>query len=512
MLRMTGISKSFGSIRANRDIELVVPARRIVGLLGENGSGKTTLMNVLFGMVRPDAGRIEFDGLRLEGHTPREALAVGIGMIHQHFMLVPAMTVTENVMLGWAETDRWLHPAAVTARIHEASLAYGLGLDPESVVASLPLGVQQRVEIIKAILRGARLLVLDEPTSSLSPPEVSGLLDVLRRLRAEGRSVIFISHKLGEILDVCDEVVVLRDGEVTGRTEVVGISRQDLAGMMVGRDVTAPLERVTRRPGHERLVVNELTVRDAGGIMRLRGMSFSVRAGEVLALAGVDGNGQAELADAIAGLARPEGGHVFVDGADVTRGGVAARLAAGLAHVPADRGTAGLVSEMTVAENLALRDFDRPPLRWGPWLDGPAIRARAMERMAEYDIRAPNAESVVATLSGGNQQKIVLARELGRRPKVLLAVQPTRGLDPGATRFVIERVLALREAGAAVLYISTELEEALGVGDRIGVLHGGRLVGMMPRADADVSRIGLMMAGALDEAPGAAALYGVSST
>src|SRR6266436_2371111 len=441
MLRMTGISKSFGSVRANRDIELVVPAQRIVGLLGENGSGKTTLMNILFGMVRPDAGRIEFDGHRLEGHTPREALAAGIGMIHQHFMLVPAMTVTENVMLGWDETGRWLHPAAVTARIHEASLAYGLSLDPESVVASLPLGVQQRVEIIKAILRGARLLVLDEPTSSLSPPEVSGLLDVLRRLRAEGRSVIFISHKLGEILDVCDEVVVLRDGLVTGRAEVAGVSRQDLARMMVGRDVTA-------------------------------------------------------------GLARPDSGHVFVDGADVTRGGVAARLASGLGHVPADRGTEGLVREMTVAENLALRDFDTPPLRRGPWLDGPAIRARAVERMAEYDIRAGDAEALVATLSGGNQQKIVLARELGRHPTVLLAVQPTRGLDPRATQFVIERVLALREAGAAVLYISTELEEALAVGDRIGVLHAGRLVGLMPRADADVTRIGLMMAGALDEAPG----------
>jgi ABC-type uncharacterized transport system ATPase subunit len=510
MLRMTGISKSFGSVRANRDIELVVPPQRIVGLLGENGSGKTTLMNVLFGMVRPDAGRIEFDGRRLEGHTPREALAAGIGMIHQHFMLVPAMTVTENVMLGWAETGRWLHPAAVAARIREASMAYGLDLDPGSVVASLPLGAQQRVEIIKAILRGARLLVLDEPTSSLSPPEVSGLLDVLRRLRAEGRSVIFISHKLGEILDVCDEVVVLRDGEVTGRAEVAGVSRGDLARMMVGRDVTAPLERVIRQPGHERLVVNELTVRDAGGVMRLRGLSFSVRAGEVLALAGVDGNGQAELADVIAGLARPESGHVFVDGADVTRGGVAARLAAGLAHVPADRATEGLVREMTVAENIALRDFDRPPLRRGLWLDRSAIRARAVERMAEYDIRAGDDESLVATLSGGNQQKIVLARELGRHPKVLLAVQPTRGLDPGATRFVIERVMALREAGAAVLYISTELEEALGVGDRIGVLHAGRLVGLMPRADADVTRIGLMMAGALDEAPGAAALYGTS--
>jgi simple sugar transport system ATP-binding protein len=237
-------------------------------------------------------------------------------------------------------------------------------------------------------------------------------------------------------------------------------------------------------------------------------MSFSVRAGEVLALAGVDGNGQAELADVIAGLARPDSGHVFVDGADVTRGGVAARLASGLGHVPADRGTEGLVREMTVAENLALRDFDTPPLRRGPWLDGPAIRARAVERMAEYDIRAGDAEALVATLSGGNQQKIVLARELGRHPTVLLAVQPTRGLDPRATQFVIERVLALREAGAAVLYISTELEEALAVGDRIGVLHAGRLVGLMPRADADVTRIGLMMAGALDEAPGPAALYG----
>jgi simple sugar transport system ATP-binding protein len=413
-------------------------------------------------------------------------------------------------MLGWDETGRWLHPAAVAARIREASAAYGLDLDPESVVATLPLGAQQRVEIVKAILRGARLLVLDEPTSSLSPPEVSGLLGVLRRLRAEGRSVIFISHKLGEILDVCDEVVVLRDGLVTGRAEVAGVSRQGLARMMVGRDVTAPFERGMRPPGRERLVVNALAVRDAGGIVRLRDVSFSVRAGEVLALAGVDGNGQAELVQVIAGLARPDSGHVFVDGADVTRGGVEARLASGLGHVPADRGAEGLVREMTVAENLALRDFDAPPLRRGPWLDGQAIRARAVERMAEYDIRAGEAGTLVATLSGGNQQKIVLARELGRHPTVLLAVQPTRGLDPGATRFVIERVLALREAGAAVLYISTELEEALAVGDRIGVLHAGRLVGLVPRADADVTRIGLMMAGALEEAPGPAALYGTS--
>jgi general nucleoside transport system ATP-binding protein len=242
MLRMTGISKSFGSVRANRNIDLVVPEQRIVGLLGENGSGKTTLMNVLFGMVRPDAGHVEFDGQLLEGHTPRETLAAGIGMIHQHFMLVPAMTVTDNVMLGENVTGQWLRPAAVAAKIRETSAAFGLGLEPDALVATLSLGAQQRVEIVKAILRGARLLVLDEPTSSLSPPEVSSLLDILRKLRAEGRSVIFISHKLGEILDVCDEVVVLRDGEVAGRADAADVSRQDLARMMVGRDVTTALE------------------------------------------------------------------------------------------------------------------------------------------------------------------------------------------------------------------------------------------------------------------------------
>jgi simple sugar transport system ATP-binding protein len=509
MLRMQGISKSFGAVHANRSIDLDVAAGRIVGLLGENGSGKTTLMNVLFGMVRPDAGTIVFKGRPLRGHTPRRAIAAGIGMIHQHFMLVPAMTVTENVMLGWDATGRWLRHAEVAARIRSASGAYGLGLDPAARVEALPLGAQQRVEIVKAILRGAELLVLDEPTSSLSPPEIAGLLDVLRRLRDEGRSVIFISHKLGEVLDVCDEVVVLRDGEVAGRAEAAGISRRELARLMVGRDVGAPIERGTRALGDERLVVADLNAVDANGIERLRAVSFSVRAGEVLALVGVDGNGQAELARIVAGMDRPTRGAVFVDGADVTTGGVAARRAAGVAHVPADRATTGLVAEMTIAENLALRGFAQPPLRRGPWLDRGAIESLARERIAEFAIRAPGPGTAARALSGGNQQKIVLARELGARPTVLVAEQPTRGLDPGATRFVIDQVLALREAGGAVLYISTELEEALLVADRIGVLYRGRLVGLVRRDDVDLSRLGLMMAGALDEAPDAAALYGV---
>jgi simple sugar transport system ATP-binding protein len=496
MLEMRGIEKSFGAVRANRGIDLSVPAGRIVGLLGENGSGKTTLMNVLFGMVRADAGTITFEGRPLAHHSPRDAIAAGIGMIHQHFMLVPAMTVTDNVMLGWEQAGRWLKPDAVAARIREVSTTYGLELDPHAVVGTLALGAQQRVEIVKALLRGARLLVLDEPTSNLSPPEVSKLLAVLRQLRTEGRSVVFISHKLQEVLDLCDEVVVLRDGAVAGTCPVAGATREKLATMMVGRDLPPPLARAHIEPGPEVLIVNDLRAQDDAGLERLRGVSFSVRAGEVFALAGVDGNGQAELADVIGGLRPPLQGTVTLNGADVTHAPVRQRLAAGLAHIPADRGTTGLIGAMTIAENLALRESDAPPFRRGPWLDLAATRALAEERIAAYAVRADGPDAPIATLSGGNQQKVIVAREIGRRPALLLAVQPTRGLDPGATHFVIEQVLALRAAGAAVLYISTELEEVMAVADRIGVIFDGRLMGVMRRGWADVTKLGLMMAGA----------------
>jgi ABC-type uncharacterized transport system ATPase subunit len=500
---MEGIGKSYGGVRANRGITFVVEAGRIVGLLGENGSGKTTLMNILFGMVRPDAGTVTFKGRTLHTRSPRDAIAAGIGMIHQHFMLVPAMTVTENVMLGWGEAGAWLRPGAISTRIREASHAYGLGLDPDALVGDLPLGLQQRVEILKAVLRGADFLILDEPTSNLSPPEVAGLFGILRRLRAEGRSVVFISHKLGEVLELCDEVVVLRDGEVAGACPVAGVRREDLARMMVGRDVPPRLERTAREPGAEVLAVVDLRGRDAAGVERLRGVSFSVRAGEIFAIAGVDGNGQTELADVVGGLGAASGGRLSVDGADLTAGGVAARLTAGVAHIPADRVTTGLVGDMTLAENLALRDYARPPFRRGPWLEARATREAAIERMVRFGVRADGPEAPVRTLSGGNQQKVIVAREIGRHPRLLLAVQPTRGLDPGATRFVVEQILALRDAGAGVLYISTELDEVLTVADRIGVMHGGRLVGVMPREDADLTRLGLMMAGALAEASGA---------
>ena len=496
MLEMRGIAKSYGAVRANRGIDLTVPAGRIVGLLGENGSGKSTLMKVLFGMVRPDGGTIAFKGRPLAGHSPGDALAAGIGMIHQHFMLVDAMTVTENVMLGWDRAGRWLRPREIGSLIRTTSKAYGLELDPQAVVGRLAFGVRQRVEIMKLILRGADLLILDEPTSNLSPPEVAGVLEVMRRLRDQGRSVIFISHKLGEVLEICDDIVVLRDGEVAGRCTAAGATRAELAHMMVGRELGAPVRRDERAPGDDALAVTGLALRDAQGVDRLRDVTFTLHAGEILAVAGVDGNGQAELVDVLAGLKAASRGRIALAGQDITVSTVGDRLAAGLAYIPVDRAGTGLVPDMTIEDNLALRDFGRAPLRRGPWLDRAGFRTLASARIAEFGIRAAGPDACARTLSGGNQQKVVVAREIGRKPRVLIAFQPTWGLDPGATRFVIDQVLALRDAGGAVLYISAELEEVLMLGDRIAVMYDGRLSVPVRRDEAEVTEIGLAMAGA----------------
>ncbi|NYE22899.1 ABC transporter ATP-binding protein [Pigmentiphaga litoralis] len=495
MLEMRGISKTYGAVRANRDIDLTVQRGEIVGLLGENGSGKSTLMKILFGMVRPDAGGIVYQGRELAVGSPKGALEAGIAMIHQHFTLVEAMTVTDNLMLGMQGGGAWLAPAAMAQRIREAGQRYGLAIDPDARVESLALGEKQRVEILKAILRGADLLILDEPTSILSPPEIAQLLDFLKRFRAEGRAVIFITHKLGEVLEVADQVVVLRDGQVVGAQSTQGATRQSLARLMVGRDPAPAAARVDTPPGRERLRVEGLGARDASGVQRLKDVSFTLRAGEVLAIAGIDGNGQGELADTLAGITRASGGAVFLDGVDITRGNARSRLAAGIAYLPADRSGTSLVQAMSLEDNLMLRDADQAPYSRAGVIDRRTARRIAKERLAQFNVRAASSIVAARTLSGGNQQKVALAREIGRAPDILIAFQPTWGLDPDSTRFVIQRVLALRDAGGAVIYISSELEEVLAVGDRIAVLSEGSLVDMLDRKDADIERLGLALAG-----------------
>ncbi|MET0748978.1 MAG: ABC transporter ATP-binding protein [Rhizobium sp.] len=486
LLEMRGIVRCYGTLRANDGIDLDVRSGEIVGLLGENGSGKSTLMKVLFGMVRADEGGIVFRGKELSGHRPREAMAAGLAMIHQHFMLVEAMTVVENVMLGWPDAGRWLRRSAISERIREVSRRFGLDLEPDARIADLPLGRRQRIEILKALLRDAELLILDEPTSNLAPTEIADLLAILRRLRLEGKGIVFITHKLPEVLDVCDKVVVLRAGRVSGKGPVAGASRAQLAEMMVGRDVTTPQIVAARAPGGPRLEIAGLGGAGLGPI------DLTVRGGEILGIAGVDGNGQLELAETLAGL-RLASGTFKLDGRDISRASVAARTKAGLAYMPADRSSTALVRSLSIAENLMLRDSRRPPYSRGGVLAGKAIAAKAASLMAQFDIRAPSPSTPAGRLSGGNQQKIVIARELDRQPAVLIAHQPTWGLDPGATRFVLERMIALREAGAAVIYISSELEEVLAISDRIAVLSGGTFAGVVARGDVEMGQIGLWM-------------------
>ncbi|MCB8883559.1 ABC transporter ATP-binding protein [Acidisoma cellulosilytica] len=489
LLEMRGIVRCYGKLRANDGIDLDVHAGEIVGLLGENGSGKSTLMKVLFGMVPPDGGGIVFRGKELAGHRPGDAMAAGIAMIHQHFMLVEAMTVVENVMLGWKESGWWLGRHAMAARIRETSERFGLALDPFARVADLPLGRRQRIEILKAVLREAELLILDEPTSNLAPSEVTELLAILRRLRQDGKGIVFITHKLPEVMAVCDTVTVLRAGKVSGRAPVAGASRAGLAGMMVGRDVTAPQILGEIAPGPIRLDIQGLSGPGLGPI------DLTLRGGEILGIAGVDGNGQLELAETLAGLRRATAGRISLDGQEITRATVNARMQAGLAYMPADRSSTALVRSMTIADNLMLRDSRRAPYRRHGLLAGRAGLTKAKALMQRFDIRAPSPATPASRLSGGNQQKIVIARELDRNPAVLIAHQPTWGLDPGATHFVLERMIALRDAGACVIYISSELEEVLSISDRVAVIAGGTIAGIMARAAIDMPQLGLWMSG-----------------
>lgn len=495
-LELRGITKRFGSLVANEGVDLTVAPGEIHALLGENGAGKTTLMNVLFGLYHADGGQILVDGQPVTFASPRDALAAGLGMVHQHFKLVPVFTVAENVVLGDEPTSRlgFLDRRRARAEITEVSRRYGLEVDPDAVVGELPVGRQQRVEIVKALVRDAQLLILDEPTAVLTPQESTDLFGVMRSLRAAGRSMLFITHKLGEVLAVADRITVLRRGAVVGTTTPAETDEAALAAMMVGRAVNLRVDKAPSEPGPVILEVRELRVADERGVPAVGGVDLDVRGGEIVAIAGVQGNGQTELVRALVGLSIPTGGRITVDGTDVAGADPHRMAAAGVGHVPEDRQREGLILSFPVAENLMLDLFDRRPFSHRIVLDLAAVRANAEVRMEEFDIRAPSPDVAASTLSGGNQQKVVLAREFSRPLRLLVVAQPTRGLDVGSIETVHRRIVAERDRGTAVVVVSSELDEVVALGDRIAVMYEGRISGWAtpdtPRED-----IGLLMAG-----------------
>jgi ABC-type uncharacterized transport system ATPase subunit len=486
---------------ANDRVDFDLRRGEVHALLGENGAGKSTLMSILYGLYRPDEGEVEIDGEGVEIHSPSDAIARGIGMVHQHFMLVPVMTVAENIVLG-AEPRRGalLDVAEAGRRVKELSDRYGFAVDPDAVIEDVTVGTQQRVEILKTLYRGARILVLDEPTAVLTAQEATELFEVLRALKEDGVAVVFISHKLGEVLEVADRVTVLRRGRKIDTVSTEGATEQSLARLMVGRDVLLRVDKPASKPGDPVLEVEDLVVRDDRGLEAVKGLSLEVRTGEVVALAGVDGNGQQELVDAIAGLRNPESGRVAVGGEDVTGRGVRATCEAGVAHIAEDRQLRGLVLDFTLAENLALREYRRPPLSRHGWLFVGTMRSRANELLAEYDVRNRDADLPASSLSGGNQQKVCIAREIASNPRLLIAHQPTRGLDVGAIEFVHRRLVEERDQGRGILLVSLEFDEVRSLADRILVIYEGQIVGEF-RPDVSEQEVGIAMTGGRGKAP-----------
>ncbi|MGI9953061.1 ABC transporter ATP-binding protein [Moorellaceae bacterium AZ2] len=501
LLELRGICKSFPGVKANDHVDLDIAQGEIHALLGENGAGKTTLMNCVYGLYTPDAGRIIWQGRDVKIRSIRDAINLGIGMVHQHFMLVHNFTVLENIMLGLpSRREPLLEKRRIAAEIRELMDAYGLHVDLDAQIWQLPVGVQQRVEILKALYRRARLLILDEPTAVLTPGEVSDLFRVLRQLVAVGHSVVLITHKLDEVMAVADRVTVLRDGRVVANLETKKADKQMLARLMVGRDISLEKTKNPSSPGEIILEVENLQALNNRGLPALQGVTFSLHRGEILGIAGVAGNGQTELAEVLTGLRRASGGRIRLKGKDVTNAPPKALYDLGLAHIPEDRQHTGLILDFSIKENTLLGVYYRHPFARGIKMDHKVISDHARELIRRYGVRTPSPETKVRLLSGGNQQKLILARELCREPDFLIAVQPTRGLDIGATEFVQQQILAQRERGAAILYISTELEEIMKLSDRIAVFYEGRIVGLLDAAQADLETIGLLMAGSRRQA------------
>lgn len=497
ILELRGITKRFPGVLANDHIDLTLEAGEIHALLGENGAGKTTLMNILYGLYQQDEGEVIVRGQKIEIHSPSDAIAAGIGMVHQHFMLVPVFTVTENVMLG-EESIRFgglLNRSEAADKIRQISEQFGLQVDPDARVEDLPVGVQQRVEIIKLLYREADILILDEPTAVLTPQEADELFKIMHSLVERGKSIIFITHKLREVLDASDRITVIRRGKVIGSTLPAEADQNKLAEMMVGRAVQLEVDRTPAKPGEVVLQVEDLVVLDERRQAAVDGVSFEVRAGEVLGIAGVQGNGQTELVEALTGLRPAQSGRVALLDREITHSSPRQITETGSAHVPEDRQRDGLILDFPIADNLILNTYYQPPFSRGAVLNGPEILRHANELIQEFDIRTPGAFTTAGSLSGGNQQKLIVAREFSRPIKLLIASQPTRGLDVGSVEYIHGRIIQKRDEGCAVLLVSSELDEVMGLSDRIAVMYRGEIVDILQADEATKEGVGLLMAG-----------------
>jgi len=496
VLELRGITKRFPGVVANDDVDFDLRRGEVHALLGENGAGKSTLMNILYGLYSPDEGEILVRGEPVRISSPGDAIERGIGMVHQHFMLIPVMSVTENIVLA-VEPRRdgiLLDYGAARERVSELARSFGFAIDPDAKIQDITVGQQQRVEILKALYRRADILILDEPTAVLTPQEAVELFGILRNLQREGMSIIFISHKLNEVLDIADRVTVLRRGKKVETVPTAGATEEELARRMVGRDVVLRIDKGASQPGEPLLTVEDVYVRDDRGLEQVRGVSFEVRAGEIVAIAGVDGNGQTELIDALTGLRRADAGRIVVEGRDVTGANARKHFELGVGHIPEDRQRRGLVLEFTLAENIGLHDYRTPPYSRLGWLYPKRLLERARRLIAEFDVRGGGPKTAGGALSGGNQQKVILAREIDRDPRILVAAQPTRGLDVGAIEFVHRRLVEERDEGRAVLLVSLELEEVLSLADRILVIYEGEIVGEFPPS-ATEEELGVAMTG-----------------
>jgi general nucleoside transport system ATP-binding protein len=505
-IEMRGIVKRFPGVVANDGVTLSVRPGEIHALLGENGAGKSTLMKILYGLYHPDEGEILLDGEPVRFHGPRDAVEAGLGMVHQHFMLIPRFTVTENVILGSEGDALMLDRQAAEREVGRIAEEYGLRVDPRARLEELPVGMQQRVEILRALYQGSRILILDEPTALLTPQEVEELYQILERLRAGGGTIIFITHKLREVAAISDRVTVIRRGRTVGTRVTAQTTAAELAELMVGREVLLTVDRPPAQPGDVVLAVEELTVRGRGNVHAVDKLSLEVRRGEIVGICGVEGNGQTELVEAIAGLRRPESGRIVLKGRDVTGASPTTLHRAGLSYIPEDRHHRGLVLDFTLSENVLLGNLDGPPFTSGGRIDYGACDDVSRDLMVKFDVRAPSTDTTARALSGGNQQKLIIARELFRNPDVILAVQPTRGLDVGAIEFVHKQLVHERDNGKGVLLVSFELDEVLDLSDRILVLYQGKIVGNFASGTVERSTLGLLMGGrTLDEAHAMAA-------